>query len=617
MSDFMEQIREDIQLIKRDYGHLDDKIQGDDFAFNYWVLSRLFGLDEEVASSYVTDIHDKGIDCFVHYEDTKELYLIQNKFYGPSTAVKRTDASDFLKTPLSILLSGTYTRSDELQRIFDRAYGDSEYKIWLHFYVTNDLPNSDVEKLFTLFECHSEKIKAFVGAKFYKLSDIKSIYYGDRFTNKTSFTAKLTTRVSGTSLDVRPKDYNLDWMIDLRFTMVNVVDLYKMYLAAQEKNYELFEENVREYLGTKGINNGIIKTLRSPTDRENFFYYNNGITIICEKCDTLRGTQASNNSSSSQNQYGFKLKNPQIVNGCQTINSIAEELSHYDSDRLYDEFGKVFVLVKIYVFDEKTKQEKGDLDKQIVRYTNSQNAINEKAFASKRNFFSNIQNEFLKRGFLLLVKPSDKDKFSKEYNDRAKFAEIRGKAKELLQLFDLDDSKLKNYMIPLEKLLKVFLAFNKNGYFAFHKGSSVLIPNSPIYNDFSLHIDELFTIDNMIKLFLLFSRAESDQKQSQEKRFPIPYYVIGFLGKEFKDLEFRPKNDKLKHLFSNKDELHKIYEFYKLLTESYTEEYSYQHNEDYNKMIKQDIDNELLLRVTRQAVRYSSGDSVKRFLNIR
>ena len=122
-------------------------------------------------------------------------------------------------------------------------------------------------------------MKAFIGVKYYKLSDIKNIYYGDRFTNRISFTAKLTTRVSATSLDVRPKDYGLDWMIDLRFIMVNVADLFTLYKDAIKHNYELFEENVREFLGTQGINNGIIKTLQSPTDRENFFYYNNGITL--------------------------------------------------------------------------------------------------------------------------------------------------------------------------------------------------------------------------------------------------------------------------------------------------------------------------------------------------
>lgn len=609
MGEFIEQIKEDIQLIQKEYGYIDEKIQSDDYAFNYWVLSRLFSLDEDIAASNVTDISDKGIDCFVHYEDMKELYLIQNKFYGPNTSVNRTEISDFLESPLAILLAGKYRHCEELQKIFNRVHSDSEYKIWLHVYVTNDLIHSDVEELFSNFNYTNEKVKAYVGVKFYKLEDIRSIYYGDRFTNKTSFTAKLLTRVKATSLDVRPGDYNLPWMIELHFALVNVVWLYKMYKEAIEKNYQLFEENIREYLGTKGINNGIIRTLKSHDDRENFFYYNNGITLICEKCERLQSTNG-------QDRHGFKLTNPQIVNGCQTINSIKEVLSHCNKDMLKDEFSKAYVLVKIYVFDEKTKREKSGLDKNIVKYTNSQNGISEKAFASKKNYFKNIQQEFKKRGILLLVQPSDKNTFHEDYKKPVKFANLKKSGSELLQLFDLDDTKLSNYMISLEKLLKVLLAFDKSGYHAFDKGSSVLKPNSPLYKDFSMHIDELLTIDNMIKLYLLFSKAEFDKANSLEKRFPVPYYVLGFLGKEFRDLEFSQKNEKLKQLFTNKAKLQKVYDFYRGITEVYAREYSYKHHEDYNKMIKQTIDDELLTKTINNAVIISSDDSVRSFLNI-
>ena len=68
-------------------------------------------------------------------------------------------------------------------------------------------------------------------------------------------------------------------------------------------------------------------------------------------------------SDGVRNQYEFKLKNPQIVNGCQTINSIAEVLSHCNVDELYEEYKKIFVLVKVYVFDKKTKESKDGLTK--------------------------------------------------------------------------------------------------------------------------------------------------------------------------------------------------------------------------------------------------------------
>lgn len=616
MTNFREQIREDIQLIQKDYGYIDDNLQRENFAFNYWVLSRLYGMDEEIIDSNVTEMNDKGIDCFVHYEDTKELYLIQNKYYDEFTAVDRSDVADFLKTPLSILLAGNYKRSEELQKIFDRIYSDSDYKIWLHFYVTNDLESKDIDTLINQFSFSNEKVKAFVGVKYYKLSDISRIYFGDRFTNKIPFTAELTTRVSATSLDVRPKDYKLDWMIDLRFVMVNVADLYILYKKAIKKNYELFEENVREFLGTQGINNGIITTLKSPTDRENFFYYNNGITLICEKCETLRGTEASKGYgyTESRNQYGFRLTNPQIVNGCQTINSIAEVLSHCSEDDMFKEYEKAYVLVKIYVFDKNAKEEKTGLDKNIVKYTNSQNGIDEKAFAAKQNYFLNLQEEFRKRGVLLLVKPSDKNKFALEYKDKGKFAELKKKGTDLFQLFDIDGSKLKNYMIPLEKMLKVLLAFYKDGFYAFTKGSTVLKLNSVYYKEFSLNIDQQFTIDNMIKLYFLFNRADIDQKASADRRTPIPYYVIGFLGKRFKDAEFGQRNEKLRQLFANKQTMHLIYNFYKNLTPLYAEEYSREKGEEYNAMIKQEIDDALYERIFSQMLRFGANETVKKFL---
>ncbi len=613
--EFMDQIREDLQLIKKEYGYIDSRLQRDEFAFNYWVLSRLYSLDEEVIPSNITDINDKGIDCFAHYEDTKELYIIQNKFYGVNTSVSRPEATDFLTTPLNVLLNGGYSRCEELQQIFNRAKDDSDYKIWLHFYVTNDNRNMDVENTFAQFNFHDPRVSAFVGAKFNKLEDIRLIYYGERFTKKGTFTTKLTTRVAGTSLDVRPKDYGLDWMIDLRFMMVNVVELYEMYKQAIHRNYMLFEENVREYLGTRGINNGIIKTLQSSTDRENFFYYNNGITLICEELKTLRPSAGM--SSGQQNQYGFELKNPQIVNGCQTINSIAEVLSRCSESKLASEFGRTFVLVKMYVFDKHTREEKSGLDQSIVMYTNSQNGISEKAFASKAKYFANIQSEFKKRGFLLLVKPSDKNKFSIEYKSQKSqiaFAKLREKGRDLLEMFGMDASNFKNYMIPLEKLLKVLLAFERNGFYAFTKGSSVLKPGSPYYKDFSLCIDQMFTIDNMINLYLLFARADLDQKASENKNMPIPYYVLGFLGNVFSGMEFHPKNEKLKNLFASKESFLPIYDFYSKLTASYFDSYSREHREEYNKMIKQAIDNKILEVVTKEALRWQANGTIKDFL---
>ena len=576
-NNFRKQISDDIALIQGQFSYVDNKIQNDEYAFNYWILSRLYNLDEEMIPNNITDVNDKGIDCFVHYEDTKELFLIQNKYYSDNTAVSRECVSDFLYTPLRLLLKGKYKKSSELQRIFDRAISDSDYKIWLHFYVTNDYTSSDIETLIDEFNFDNNddpRVEASIYASYSTLQDIRKIYFDDRFTEKKHFSAKLPTRRAGTSLDVRPEDYDLPWMIDLRYVLVNVVDLYEIYKEAVKRNYELFEENIREYLGTQGINNGIIKTLKDPFDRENFFYYNNGVTIICERCDTLKGTEISQDG---KNTYGFKLENPQIVNGCQTVNSIAEVLSHYSSEKLKTEFAKTFVLVKVFVFDENTKKKHANLDVNIVRYTNSQNAISDKAFASKRHYFLNIQSEFRNRGLLLLVKPSDKNKFKTEFDDIAKNAILNNKNKDLFSFFDIEYKNYASAEIQLEKLLKVLLAFIRDGFDAYKKGSNVLKPNSPLYKDFSLNIEEYLTIDNMIRLFLMYEKAEA-QKKNNDKRHPIPYYLLCFIGYTFKEKTFDEINQKLDKLFSDKSLFLDVYDFFTKLTSFYSKEYTRSHS---------------------------------------
>jgi len=615
MSDFKLQIDEDIRLIQRDYGHIDPRLESPAFAFNYWVLSRIFSMDEEVISANITENNDKNIDCYVYYEDTKELHIIQNKYYEETTPVNRNDVSDFLQTPLSVLSRGDYTRSLQLQRIFDRIRNDTDCKIWLHFFVTSHYHSDDIDTLFHDFNYSNPNISAYVGAKYLDLSDIRMIYFGDRFTNKTMFTAIMPTRYAATSLDVRPSEYDLPWMIDVRYVMINVAELYQIYMEAEKKNYVLFEENIREYLGTQGINNGIIKTLKSPTDRENFFYYNNGVTIICEACETLKANAIPNKYKKYNYNYGFKLTNPQIVNGCQTINSIAEVLSHYDDDRMHTEFEKSFVLVKVFVFDDETKRRKSGLDKDIVRFTNSQNGISDKAFASKRNYFLNIQKEFQKRGFLLLVKPSDKNKFTNEYKDLSSFAKLKEKASYVTNRFDIKPTKATDYMIPLEKMLKVLLSFRRDGYVAFDKGNTVLKPNSTMYKDFSLDIESWCSIDNMINLYMLYYKAEADKK-SGDKRFPISYYVLSFIGAACKNLPFDELQSKLDMLFASQGSILPVYNFYKTLTFLYARDHNVSKQLDYNVMIKQEIDPVIYKKCFDMALHmYAEADKITAFID--
>ena len=97
----------------------------------------------------------------------------------------------------------------------------------------------------------------------------------------------------------------------------------------------------------------------------------------------------------------------------------------------------------------------------------------------------------------------------------------------------------------------------------------------------------------MIRLFLLYKKAEIDKKNSEDQKTPIPYYLIGFIGYFISDKNFRKLNNTIQTLFNySKEDFDKIYEYFKSLTNLYKNEYG----KDYNIMIKQNIDYSLLLK---------------------
>lgn len=129
----------------------------------------------------------------------------------------------------------------------------------------------------------------------------------------------------------------------------------------------LFNDNVRDYLGSKGaINTEIEETIMQ--NPEMFLLCNNGITIVCSDFDQIRDKLV-------------KIENPQIVNGCQTCNSIFnfKETSNID---------KLQVLVRLI------STENLNVSNKIVRGTNRQNQVLEEAFETTLPFHQEVLEPF-------------------------------------------------------------------------------------------------------------------------------------------------------------------------------------------------------------------------------
>lgn len=151
---------------------------------------------------------------------------------------------------------------------------------------------------------------------------------------------------------------------DMNYSRVCVGRMPVVEVAALMKNYgeKLLERNIRRYLGLHGnrVNEGIRATLSSNTP-ENFYFFNNGITLVCDKF-TYNALQ--------QGDFQIKVKNLQIVNGgqsCMTILKTAEELEK-NGQALP---AQASVLIRLY----ELSSDNDDVVLQITHATNSQNPV--------------------------------------------------------------------------------------------------------------------------------------------------------------------------------------------------------------------------------------------------
>lgn len=194
----------------------------------------------------------------------------------------------------------------------------------------------------------------------YSCSELLKLYQ----THKTN---RLTLEFKEQPLSTSYKDYGIGYI-----GMVKLAE-YKTFLTSETaviRDY-LFESNIRHFQGEVDVNKKI-KTTIEIIDEKDFWWLNNGITIIAE----------------SPNQVGKKLaiENVQIVNGLQTSYSI---FNYHDGD-INDERS---VLIKVII-----NSNKETIDN-IIASTNSQNPVSATLLRATESTQRNLELFFYNKGY--------------------------------------------------------------------------------------------------------------------------------------------------------------------------------------------------------------------------
>ena len=133
----------------------------------------------------------------------------------------------------------------------------------------------------------------------------------------------------------------------------------------------LLDRNIRRYLGLHGnrVNEAIQRTLTDAQERPNFFFYNNGVTLICQRFDF--------NSLQSENHV-VRVEGLQIINGGQTSKTIQATLAGAQQALFPLQEEDAHVLVRLY----QVPKDAGPSVQTITYAINSQNPVDLKDLRS-------------------------------------------------------------------------------------------------------------------------------------------------------------------------------------------------------------------------------------------
>jgi hypothetical protein len=314
-------------------------LNGASEAFIYYCLSRVLKLDDGELGSLVTDGQfDRGIDA-VYIEEKQDgptIHLFQMKCYKEFKPNDRNFPSSELEKILSFL-DDLLSKSDGMEKTCNGFLFSKVKDIWG---VILEEPCSIVVHLCTNAQGLEDKYVEPFKANLRRKGELVSFEEHD--IDRLSY-IEMGSRKVEKDISVKLfEEQNFERTDGAMRGLIGTIKAEEFIRFLTDQNTgnideNLFNENIRLYLGEKNeVNSKIYNSAVSGGSSE-FWYLNNGITIVCD----------SYKYNTSQSDAPVRIKNPQIVNGGQTSFSLYEA-----SKAAINSINKVRVLIKIIETDD-------------------------------------------------------------------------------------------------------------------------------------------------------------------------------------------------------------------------------------------------------------------------
>ncbi|MDQ0861602.1 AIPR family protein [Bacillus sp. V2I10] len=338
-------------------------------SFCEWILYNIFELREDEVNDAVeiSGKFDNGIDAVFEYNS--EICILQSKY---STSHSIDSMVRFIADCQRVATELPYSERDYVLEMCKKVRQANQNNETINcYYITNNdiSEHENIQKKSALKNVKEE----------YK--NLKYFFYDFENIHEA-------IEIKKGMLPKNFRDKKIKLPIQSNFesfgTLVTMVKVNHFAEFVNEGGNTLFHSNIRNFLKGTKINQGIKKTLKEELN--NFWYYNNGVTIVCDDYAFVRGL--------------VNITAPQIVNGCQTAKTLAGYFKNMTSSEINELEQEGYILIKI-IKTKKSADEnlKKELRDKITRYTNSQNAVKGLDFYALDTFQRTLKISFKQYGY--------------------------------------------------------------------------------------------------------------------------------------------------------------------------------------------------------------------------
>lgn len=338
------------------------------------------GIDVEMAAKSITDgFQDMGIDAVYCNEKQKQLVLVQSKWRTEgSGGCSQNEILTFvegIKRIMSLDFAGANDKIKQKIPEISLAIKDMDYTLMTIFCHTGS------QSMNEYISRPIRKLKEKTNEDASEILDFYELKMSEIFTYLASGEGNDVIEID----DVILNNWGfIDSPLKAYYGTISAAAIGDWYMRFGNK---LFDKNIRYYKGNTDVNDGITRVLKEEV--ENFFYYNNGIKLLCKKITRKTAYSDSNKTGL------FCLEGVSLVNGAQTTGSIGK---FFSENR--EQTDKANVLIQIIEIGE----DEDNISTQITKLSNTQNKIENKDFAALDPEQDRLKNELLFSNILYLYK---------------------------------------------------------------------------------------------------------------------------------------------------------------------------------------------------------------------